>query len=477
LSLRSNLEPVTDRLRDQVLATVVVLLISSAAAVLFMARLQRQLTAPLQALASTAEAVSQDRNYDRRVRKEADDEVGAVAEAFNDMLSQIKLREDELQNALRLKDEFLATVSHELRTPLNAMLGWSHVLRDPQITPPIMRQAAEAIDRNARMQARLIEDILDVSRMITGKLRLEPRPTDLTAIVRSAVDVVKPSADAKKITIHVDVPANAPLVGDADRLRQVVWNILSNAVKFTPQGGQVHVTVTADAQEYGVEVRDSGRGIAADFLPYIFQPFRQADGSTTRTQGGLGLGLAIARHLTELSGGSIHATSDGTNRGATFSIRLPRPPAPPRAVVSEERSNMTQRWSDLEGHQVLVVDDNEDTRNVLATMLEAHGATVSTAASVAEARAALTTRLPDVLVTDLAMPVEDGFGLLDYCRHHADPRLQTLPILALTAYGGQQAHDRVIAAGFDAYLAKPVEPIEVGRIVRELALKNSSSTR
>jgi CheY-like chemotaxis protein len=212
-------------------------------------------------------------------------------------------------------------------------------------------------------------------------------------------------------------------------------------------------------------------------LPYIFQPFRQADGSTTRTQGGLGLGLAIARHLTELSGGSIHATSEGIDRGATFSIRLPRPPALPRAAVSEEHSNMTQRWSDLDGHHVLVVDDNEDTRNVLATMLEAHGATVSTAASVAEARSALTTRLPDVLITDLAMPVEDGFGLLDYCRHHADPRLQTLPILALTAYGGQQAHDRVIAAGFDAYLAKPVEPIEVGRIVRELALKNSSSTR
>jgi signal transduction histidine kinase/CheY-like chemotaxis protein len=475
LSLHSTLEPVTDRLREQVIGTVVVLLVSSAAAVLFMARLQRQLTEPLQALASTAEAVSRDRNYDRRVRKEADDEVGAVAEAFNDMLSQIKLREEELQNALRLKDEFLATVSHELRTPLNAMLGWSHVLRDPQVTPPIMRQAVDAIDRNAQMQARLIEDILDVSRMITGKLRLEPRPTDLTAIVLSAVEVVKASADAKKIAIQVDLPPTAPLLGDADRLRQVVWNILSNAVKFTPQGGHVHVTLSELGHEYEIDVRDSGRGIAADFLPYIFQPFRQADGSTTRTQGGLGLGLAIARHLTELSGGSIYATSEGSNRGATFSIRLPRPPAPPRAAVPEERSNMTQRWSALDGHHVLVVDDNEDTRNVLATMLEAHGASVSTAASVAEARAALSTRLPDVLVTDLAMPVEDGFGLLEYCRHHADPRLQSLPILALTAYGGQQAHDRVIAAGFDAYLAKPVEPVEVGRIVRELALKNSSS--
>jgi signal transduction histidine kinase/CheY-like chemotaxis protein len=477
LSVQSSLGPVNDRVREQIVGTLVVLLISSTAAVLFMARIQRQLTAPLQDLASTAAAVSRDRNYDRRVRKEADDEVGAVAEAFNHMLSQIKLREDELQNALRLKDEFLATVSHELRTPLNAMLGWSHVLRDPQITPAITRQAIDAIDRNAQIQARLIEDILDVSRMITGKLRLDPKPTDLTAIVLSAVDVVKPSADAKNIVIDVQAPAAAPLVGDSDRLRQVIWNILSNAVKFTSQGGHVQVTLSMHRDEYRVEVTDNGRGIPQEFLPYIFQPFRQADGSSTRSHGGLGLGLAIARHLTELSGGSIQAASEGVGHGSTFVVRLPRHDTAPRPMAFEERANMTQRWSDLNGHHVLVVDDNEDTRNVLATMLEAHGAAVSTAASVAEARAALDVRLPHVLITDLAMPVEDGFGLLEYCRHHQDPRLQVLPILALTAYGGQQAHDRVIAAGFDAYLAKPVEPIEVGRVVRELALKNSSSTR
>ena len=477
LTLQSSLAPVNDRVRDQIIGTIIVLLISSTAAVWFMARIQRQLTAPLQALASTAEAVSRDRNYDRRVRKEQDDEVGAVAEAFNDMLSQIKVREDELQNALRLKDEFLATVSHELRTPLNAMLGWAHVLRDPLVTPPILRQAVDAIDRNAQIQARLIEDILDVSRMITGKLRLEPKPTDLTAIIMSAVDVVKPSADARRIDIRVDAPPAAPIIGDSDRLRQVVWNILSNAVKFTPPSGRVEVRVSEEPGEYLVAVQDNGRGIPPEFLPYIFQPFRQADGSSTRSHGGLGLGLAIARHLTELSGGSIHAASAGVNRGTTFTIRLPRHTVVPRTTVTEERPTMTQRWSDLNGHHVLVVDDNEDTRNVLATMLEAHGATVTTAASVHDARQALDLRLPDVLVTDLAMPVEDGFGLLEYCRHHTDPRFQQLPILALTAYGGQQAHDRVIAAGFDAYLAKPVEPIEVGRVVRDLALKNSSSAR
>ena len=228
--------------------------------------------------------------------------------------------------------------------------------------------------------------------------------------------------------------------------------------------------------EYSLEVTDSGRGISPDFLPFIFQPFRQADGSTTRSQGGLGLGLAIARHLTELSGGSIHAASEGLNRGTTITIRVPRQ-AGAQVTVSEEHSTMAERWSDLEGYHLLVVDDNEDTRNVLATMLEAHGATVTTAASVADARASLAHRVPDVLITDLAMPVEDGFGLLDYCRHHEDLRLRSLPILALTAYGGQQAHDRVVAAGFDAYLAKPVEPVEVGRVVRDLAIKKTSSTQ
>jgi signal transduction histidine kinase/CheY-like chemotaxis protein len=475
LALQSSLDPVNDRVRDQIIATLVVLLFSSGAAVLFLARLQRQLTEPLQQLAETAQAVSSDRNYDRRVLKDADDEVGAVADAFNDMLARIKARDEELQHALRLKDEFLATVSHELRTPLNAMLGWSHVLRDPRVTPEMTRQAVDAIDRNARWQARLIEDILDVSRMITGKLRLDPRPTDLTAIVLAAVDVVKPSADAKKITIQTALPHAAGFIGDSDRLRQVVWNILSNAVKFTPQNGLITVTLTEEPREYALDVTDTGRGISPDFLPFIFQPFRQADGSTTRSQGGLGLGLAIARHLTELSGGSIQATSEGLNRGATFTIRLPRQSGSAPIAVPEERP-VTQRWSELEGFQLLVVDDNEDTRNVLATMLEAHGATITTAASVADARAALAHRLPDVLITDLAMPVEDGFGLLEYCRHHADPKLRNLPILALTAYGGQQAHDRVIAAGFDAYLAKPVEPVEVGRVVRDLATRKSSST-
>jgi len=470
LTLQSSLKPVNDRLRDQIVGTLVVLLLSALAAVLLMTRLRRLLTLPLQHLAETAQAVSRDRDYSRRVRKEGDDEVGAVSEAVNHMLSQIQERDEDLQNALRLKDEFLATVSHELRTPLNAMLGWSHVLRGDRLTPAMTAQAAEAIDRNAHMQARLIEDILDVSRIITGKMRLEPVNTDLVAIVRSAVDVVLPSAQAKTITIQTTLPAQAAFVGDPDRLRQVVWNLVSNAVKFTSQEGAVRVTVAETAAEYRIEVADTGRGIAPDFLPYIFQPFRQADGSFTRSQGGLGLGLAIARHLTELSGGSIRADSAGLNMGSTFTIRLPHtspqtsPPLPPR----EQPAAHAPRRPDLRTFRILVVDDNEDTRHFLGNTLRALGADVRTASSVPEAREQLSAGVPDVLITDLAMPTEDGFRLLEHCRRHADARVRTLPILALTAYAGQQQQARVLAAGFDAYLAKPAEPPEVARVVREL---------
>jgi signal transduction histidine kinase/ActR/RegA family two-component response regulator len=467
LTIWNSMSPIDASLREQLGATLIVLLLSSLVAALLMARLQRQLTEPLHHLAATVAAVSKDRDYSRRVVKEANDEVGAVAEAVNDMLLQIQARDEELLKALRLKDEFLTTVSHELRTPLNAVLGWSHVLRSPDMSRARTTEAVEAIDRSVRMQARLIEDILDVSRIVTGKLRLDPKPTDLAAIARSAVDVVQPSAAARRIAIRVMLPAAAPFMGDADRLRQVVWNLLSNAVKFTPPGGEVALTLEDTGQDYRMTVTDSGQGISPDFLPYVFQPFRQADGTSTRSQGGLGLGLAIARHLTELSGGTIRAASRGAGCGATFAITFPRALPPITRPATDD--GLAAGWTDLEGRSVLVVDDNDDTRHVLSTLLEAHGARVSTAASVAAARTALETMTPDVLVTDLAMPLEDGFALLDYCRHHADERLRRLPILALTAYAGEQAEGRVRAAGFDAYLAKPAEPSEVGRVVRELS--------
>jgi len=475
LMLQSSLQPVNDALREQVVGTLFVLLLSALIAVLLMARLLRVLTRPLGQLADTAAAVSRDRDYSRRVTKEYDDEVGAVAEAVNDMLSQIQARDEELQNALRLKDEFLATVSHELRTPLNAMLGWSHVLRAEKQTGAIARQAVDAIDRNTRMQARLIDDILDVSRIITGKMRLDPVNTDLVTIVQSAVDVVLPSAQAKRITIDSALPISAPFIGDPDRLRQVVWNLLSNAVKFTPQEGIVRVALVEAGDEYRIDVADTGRGVAADFLPYIFQAFRQADGSSTRRQGGLGLGLAIARHLTELSGGSIRAASNGLNLGSTFTIALPRRDGVAAGAPRIEATALVVSAVDLNGCRVLVVDDNDDTRSVLGMMLGENGARVSTAASVAEARVLLASSVPDVIVTDLAMPAEDGFQLLDYCRQHADGRVRALPVVALTASAGAQSEARVLAAGFDAYLAKPAEPTQVAKLIRDV--RSSSDLR
>ena len=469
LTLRTSLQAVNDALRGQIAGTLVVLLLSALAAALLMARFLRLLTTPLQQLAETAQAVSLDRNYSLRVSKASDDEVGAVAEAVNDMLSQIQARDDELQSALRLKDEFLATVSHELRTPLNAMLGWAHVLRAETTIDGVAAQAVDAIDRNAHMQARLIEDILDVSRIITGKMHLEPVDMDLAGVVRSAVDVVLPSAQAKRITITLTVPAHASFVGDPDRLRQVMWNLLSNAVKFTPENGTVRVSLREEADHYRMTVADTGKGISPDFLPYIFQPFRQADGSFTRSQGGLGLGLAIARQLTELSGGSIRAESAGVHTGTTFTIVLPRGTARPATRSQSAQTPNARNAIDLRGLSALVVDDNDDGRTVLGSMLRASGARVLTAASVDDARRILATSVPDVIVSDLAMPGEDGFHLLAYCRQHADARIRALPMLALTAYADQQSEARVLAAGFDAYLAKPAEPPDVARCLRELA--------
>jgi CheY-like chemotaxis protein len=308
----------------------------------------------------------------------------------------------------------------------------------------------------------LIEDILDVSRIVTGKLRLELNPVDLAAIVDAAVDVVQPAAGAKEITIDTTVARPAPMRGDADRLQQIFWNLLSNAVKFTPRGGRVAVRLDALDDVYRFEVRDTGSGIPKDFLPHIFDAFRQADGSMTRLHGGLGLGLAIARHLTELSGGQIEAHSDGPGTGAALVVSLPRAAVDARGIPQEAGSG---DWQRLDGCRVLLVDDDEDTRRVLSALLEGQGATTATASSVAEARRVLATTRPDVVITDIAMPGEDGYALLRYCREHSSPQTRNVAVLALTAYAGEQARARVLAAGFNGYLAKPLDPAAVSRTI------------
>jgi signal transduction histidine kinase len=463
LTLRSSLAPVSDSMQAQTVAIAGVLVVSSLIAAIFTRRFHRTLTAPLQDLATTAQAVSRDRDYTRRVEKKSGDEIGQVAEAFNDMMTQVQHRDAELQRALRLKDEFLATVSHELRSPLNAIVGWVHVFRSPNVPHELASQAADAIDRNAQRQVRLIEDILDVSRIVTGKLRLEPKPVDLATIVDAAIDVVTPAASAKDITIETAITRPAPTRGDADRLQQIFWNLLSNAVKFTPRGGRVAVRLDTLSDSYRFEVKDSGSGIPQDFLPHIFEPFRQADGSMTRVHGGLGLGLAIARHLTELSGGRIQAQTGGPGGGATFIVSLPRSAADERRMPAD--TTATAPWQRLDGCRVLLVDDDEDTRRVLSALLEGQGAQTRTAASVAEARRVLAEMTPDVVITDIAMPGEDGYALLKFCREQASPQKRNVTVLALTAYAGEQARDSVLRAGFNGYLSKPLDPAAVSRTI------------
>ena len=280
-----------------------------------------------------------------------------------------------------------------------------------------------------------------------------------------------PTAAAKDIRVIAELAKPAPMSGDPDRLQQIMWNLLSNAVKFTPRGGTVSVRLRSEHDTHRVEVRDTGSGIPRDFLPHIFEAFRQADGSMTRTHGGLGLGLAIARHLTELSGGRIEARSDGPGTGATFIVSLPRPAEDGRRVTVSDGA--VAAWPRLDGLDVLLVDDDEDTRKVLSALLEGQGAQTRTSASVQEARAVLADRVPNVLITDLAMPVEDGYSLLHYCREHADERLRDLRILAFTAYAGEQAEHSVMRAGFDGYLAKPIDPGAVSRYGRRYGFFNA----
>jgi PAS domain S-box-containing protein len=373
----------------------------------------------------------------------------------------------------RLKDEFLATVSHELRTPLNSMLGWASMLRSRELDEAMWRRALETIERNARSQAHIIEDILDTSRIITGRMRLNVQPVDLVAVVDAAVDAVRPAAEAKALRLQTVLGVQSgTILGDPERLQQIVWNLLSNAVKFTPRGGKVQVLAERVNSHVEITVADTGEGIPEAFLPYVFDRFRQADGTATRQHGGLGLGLSIARHLVELHGGAITAESSGDGRGATFTVSLPlalvsRQVADPERVASAGATQLSfQQPPSLDGLRVLVVDDEPDARDLLAFILGECRAEVRTAASAAEALDALDEWEPEVLVSDIGMPGGDGFALIRDVREGASTYL---PALALTAFARAEDRVRVLAAGFDAHLPKPADPLELAATVASLA--------
>jgi PAS domain S-box-containing protein len=381
--------------------------------------------------------------------------------------------------ASRSKDEFLGLLSHELRTPLNAILGWTRMLSSTTLDPETFRNALETIDRNARLQSRLIEDMLDVSRIMSGKLRLDAQPVDLTAIINSSVEAFRPAADAKEIRVFVVLDFGSGMVlGDPVRLQQVVGNLLSNAIKFTPKGGSVRITLERADSHFEINVADTGPGIDEEFLPYVFERFRQGDSSTTKKYGGLGLGLAIVRQLTELHGGT--ATAGNTNEGgAIFSIRLPvmvtRQQAFVRQFDDEQASDANPspfEFSDeLKGIRILAVDDDADSRQLLSAILEQCGAEVMTCESTDKALAALKDFKPDILISDIGMPLEDGYSLIKHIRR-TEKAGSRIPAVALTAFARAEDRMKALSAGFNMHVPKPVEPAELMTVVASLVNRN-----
>jgi signal transduction histidine kinase/CheY-like chemotaxis protein len=382
------------------------------------------------------------------------------------------------EEALRVKDEFLATLSHELRTPLNAVLGWTNILlAQPVVEPGMLERALRVIDRNAAAQARLIDDMLDMARIMSGKLRLEMAPVDLVATTMAAIDVVTPAVQAKHITIHKRLGSAPRLItADADRIQQIVWNLLSNAVKFTPSGGSIDVRIrdTADAVE--LIVSDTGKGIPTEFLPHVFERFRQADSSVSRSEGGLGLGLALAEQLVEMHGGRISVASEGVDRGSTFTISFPVAQEEIAAARVHERSVERQA---LDSYRVLIVDDDGDWRELLQTALRSHGASVVAVGGVRDAMKIIrgdAAARPDVIVADIGLPGEDGYTLIEQVRS-ATGRAALIPAIAITAYAGRENRRRALDAGFDLYCSKPITPDVVARTVVELLERRRAAER
>ena len=374
----------------------------------------------------------------------------------------------------RSKDELLAVVSHELRNPLNAVLGWARLLGSGQLDSARTANAISTIERNAKVLARIIDDLLDMSRMIGGTIRIEAQPVNLVSVIQGAIDEVHPAAQAKPVRLTFTCPVVPdPVTGDAIRLQQVLANLLSNAIKFTPPGGHVEVTLTSAGSRAEIRVADTGQGIDAEFLPNIFERFSQADSSTTRRQGGLGLGLAIVRALVERHGGTVQAESPGRGLGATFTVRLPVLSAPEvgdaerRAI--RDATTAVNRPARLDGIRVVLIEDDDDGRTMLTTLLELAGAVVAAAGSVHEALALLDTIRPDVIVSDVGMPDEDGFALIRRVRAREVEGEGSVPAIALTGYVRLEDRARLLAAGFQQHVRKPVEPGEIVAAIASLA--------
>ena len=411
-----------------------------------------------------------------RVAREA--ELQAQIEERSRLLSSEKLARNEAERANRLKDEFLATISHELRNPLNAILGWAHMMRLGKLNAANTERAIETIYRNAKSQTQLVADLLDVSRIISGKLRLDVRTVDLISIVTAAVDSIRPAADAKSIRLQTMLdPAAGPISGDADRLQQIVWNLLTNAVKFTPKGGRIQVKVQRINSHVEVLVIDSGIGINKEFLPHVFDRFRQADASTTRIYGGLGLGLSIVHQLVDLHSGTVNVQSEGEGKGATFKITLPfvgvvtNPPPEAEAVHPTHSDEVIsfEGLPSLQGLKILVVDDEPDTRELIEEVLKECGSEVITSCSAADALVALQQHQPDILISDLGMPDEDGYSLISKIRALPPHQGGQIPAAALTAYARAEDRMRVLRSGFQFHLPKPVDSAELVTVVASLA--------
>jgi signal transduction histidine kinase/ActR/RegA family two-component response regulator len=395
-------------------------------------------------------------------------------EARGQLLLRAERARTDAEAANRIKDEFLATLSHELRTPLTSLLGWSSVLREAKRDEKVLNQGLEAIDRNARVQAQLIDDLLDVSRIVSGKLNLEVRPLDISSVTRAAINVVRPAADAKCISIDFWAePGLGAISADSARLQQIIWNLLSNAVKFTPNGGKIFVRVDQDGSDARITVNDSGQGIEPAFLPRVFDRFLQADSSTTRSFGGLGLGLAIVRHLVELHGGTVSAQSDGVGKGATFSATFPLLADRTEPLAAQSVDSGISDSRSLDGLRVLLVDDEAEARQIISTVIARTGAEVKICASASEALAKLAEWKPDVILSDIAMPDEDGYSFIGKVRALSREKGGETPAAALTAYARDVDRRQALAAGYQMHIAKPIGAGQLVTMIAKLAGRDS----